>query len=88
VPYPAFTRSRTEIVLPNGGAGYTVRGPAGTVRVAGYEIVSASAIEAGVARFTIDMHSMTPEISAVEAEAANAQIRKLRDVDALVRAPV
>jgi hypothetical protein len=87
VPYPAFTRSRTEIVLPNGGAGYTVRGPAGTVRVAGYEIVSASAIDAGVARFTVDMHSMMPEISAAEAEAANAQIRKLRDVDALVRAP-
>jgi hypothetical protein len=87
VPYPAFTRSRTEIVLPNGGAGYTVRGPVGTVRVAGYEIVSGSAIEAGVAKFMVDMHSMTPEISAAEAEAANAQIRKLRDVDALVRAP-
>ncbi|HEY2358134.1 MAG TPA: DUF3857 domain-containing protein [Phenylobacterium sp.] len=87
VPYPAFTRSRTEIVLPGGGKGFTVRGPSGTERVGGYEIVSTSAVEGDVASFTVDQRSLAPEISAAEAETANAAIRKLRDVDSLVRAP-
>jgi hypothetical protein len=87
VPYPAFTRSRTEIVLPAGGKGFTVRGPSGTVQVGGYQIVSTSTIEGDVASFTVDQRSLTPEISAAEAQAANAAIRKLRDVDSLVRAP-
>jgi hypothetical protein len=87
VPYPAFTRSRTEIVLPAGGKGFTVRGPSGTVQVGGYQIVSTSTVEGDVASFTVDQRSLTPEISAAEAQAANAAIRKLRDVDSLVRAP-
>jgi hypothetical protein len=87
VPYPSFTRSRTEIVLPNGGKGFTVRGSSGLEHVGGYEIVSAAGLQDGVARFTVDQHAVTSEISAAEAEAANAQIRKLRDVDNLIRAP-
>jgi hypothetical protein len=87
VPYPAFTRSRTEILLPGDGKGYTVRGPTGTEHVGGYEIVSLSAMQGNVASFTVDLHSLTPEISAADAETANAAIRKLRDVDSLVRAP-
>jgi len=35
----------------------------------------------------VDLHSLTSEISAAEAEAANREIRNLRDVDSLVRAP-
>ncbi|WP_372781754.1 DUF3857 domain-containing protein [Phenylobacterium sp.] len=87
VPYPVFTRSRTEIVLPGDGKGYTVRGPTGTEHVGGYEIVSLSAVVGNVASFTVDQRSVTPEISAADAETANAAIRKLRDVDSLVRAP-
>lgn len=87
IPYPAYTRTRTEIVLPNGGLGFTVRGPTGTARVAGYEIASGAGIQGNVASFTVDQHSVTSEISSVEAEAANREIRKLRDVDSLVRAP-
>ena len=87
VPYPAFTRSRTEIVLPGDGKGYTVRGPTGTEHVGGYEIVSVSAVQGNVASFTVDQRSLTSEISAAEAETANAAIRKLRNVDSLVRAP-
>jgi hypothetical protein len=87
VAYPSFTRIRTEIILPEGGKGFTVRGPSGVERVAGYEITSGSAIEGNVANFTVDQHSVTSEISATEAEAANVEIRKLRDVEAFVRAP-
>jgi hypothetical protein len=87
VAFPSYTRARTEIVLPGDGKGFTVRGPQGVERVAGYEIVSGSAIEGNVASFTVDQHSVTPEISAADAEAANAELRKLRDVESFVRAP-
>lgn len=87
IAYPSFTRTRTEIVLPNGGRGFTARGPAGTVRVAGYEIASSTGIEGNLASFTVDQQAMTSEISAAEAEAANHRIRELRDVDSFVRAP-
>jgi len=87
VAYPSFIRSRTEIVLPNGGKGFTVRGPNGVARVAGYEIASSAALQGDTASFTVDLHSLTSEISAAEAEAANREIRNLRDVDSLVRAP-
>lgn len=87
VPFPAYTRLRTEIVLPDGGKGFTVRGPTGVEHVAGLEIASTAAIEGNVASFTVDQHSMTSEITAAEAEAANLQLRKLRDVESFVRAP-
>lgn len=87
IPYPAYTRSRVEIVLPDGGKGYSVRGASGTERVAGYEIVSSAVIQNGVATFTSDQRAVTPEVSAADAEAANLQIRRLRGVDSLVRAP-
>lgn len=87
IPYPSYSRTRTEVVLPNGGQGFTVRGPTGIAKVAGYEIASGSGIQGNVAIFTIDQHSVTQEISATEAEAANREIRKLRDVDSFIRAP-
>jgi transglutaminase-like putative cysteine protease len=87
IPYPSYTRSRTEIVLPNGGKGFTVRGPTGVAKVAGYEIASGTGIQGDVASFTVDRHSVVLEISAAEAEAANHQIRELRDVESFVRAP-
>jgi hypothetical protein len=87
IAYPSFTRSRTEIVLPNGGHGFTVRGPNGVSHVAGIEITSGAGIQGDVASFTVDQHAITPEISAADADAANREIRKLRDVDSLVRAP-
>jgi transglutaminase-like putative cysteine protease len=88
IPYPSYTRSRTEIVLPDGGKGFTIRGQNGTVKVAGYEIASGAAIQGDVASFTVDRHSVVQEITAAEAEAANHQIRELRDVETFVRTPV
>jgi transglutaminase-like putative cysteine protease len=88
IPYPSYTRSRTEIVLPDGGKGFTVRGPTGVAKVAGYEIASGTAIQGDVASFTVDRHSVVQEITAAEAEAANHQIRELRDVESFVRAPL
>ncbi|MBS0332256.1 MAG: hypothetical protein JSS35_05770, partial [Proteobacteria bacterium] len=87
IAYPSFSRMRTEIVLPDGGRGFTVRGPTGVAKVAGFEIASNSSLDGDIASFTVEQHSVVSEISAAEAEAANHEIRKLRDVDSLVRAP-
>lgn len=87
ISYPSYTRTRTEVVLPNGGQGFTVRGPTGVAHIGGYEIASGTGIDGDLASFTVDQHSVTLEITAADAEAANHEIRKLRDVDSLVRAP-
>ncbi len=87
IAYPSFTRTRTEIVLPDGGKGFTIRGPSGVAHVAGYEISSASEIKGAVASFTVDQRATASEIGYAETETANKEIRRLRDVDSLVRAP-
>ena len=87
VPYPSFTRSRTEIVLPDGGKGFAVRGPQGSEEIGGYEIVRASEIKGDLATFIVDQRSLTSEISAQAADTANAAIRREQGLDSLVRAP-
>jgi hypothetical protein len=87
VPYPAFTKTRTEIVLPNHGQGFTVRGLAGRERIGGFEIAREAEIKGDVAVFTVEQRSVTSEITYAQAEAANATIRSERDEETLVRAP-
>lgn len=88
VPFPYYVRATTEVVLPSGGKGFTVRGPSGKEMVGGIELSRASAIDKGVARFTTDMRALTPEISAAEAEAATRTLRRIAAEDSLIRAPL
>lgn len=88
VPFPFYIRATTEVVLPAGGKGFTVRGPSGQETVGGMELVRGSSIEAGVARFTTDMRSLRPEISAADAEAATRTMRRIAAEDSLIRAPL
>ncbi|HEY0646290.1 DUF3857 domain-containing protein [Phenylobacterium sp.] len=88
VPFPFYIRATTEVVLPAGGKGFTVRGPSGQETVGGMELVRASSLEAGVARFTTDMRSLRPEISAADAEAATRTMRRIAAEDSLIRAPL
>ncbi|WP_430421867.1 DUF3857 domain-containing protein [Phenylobacterium sp.] len=88
VAFPFYIRATTEIVLPAGGKGFTVRGPSGQETVGGMELRRASGIENGVARFVTDMRSLTPEISAADAEAATRSLRRIAAEDSLVRAPL
>jgi transglutaminase-like putative cysteine protease len=88
VPYPLFARSTNEIVLPDGGKGFSVRGPNSAETVGGFELRRSSAIEAGVARFVTETRSLVPEIPATEAEAATRTFRRLAAEDSLVRAPL
>ena len=88
VAFPFYIRATTEFVLPAGGKGFTVRGPSGQETVGGMELRRASGIENGVARFVTDMRSLTPEISAADAEAATRSLRRIAAEDSLVRAPL
>ncbi len=87
VPFPYFVRAITEVVLPAGGKGFTVRGPSGKELVGGMELARASGIVGGVARFTTDMRALAAEISAVDAEAATRTLRRIASEDSLIRAP-
>ncbi|TAJ73679.1 MAG: DUF3857 domain-containing protein [Phenylobacterium sp.] len=88
VPFPLFIRSTTEVVLPAGGKGFTVRGPTSKETVGGVELSRAAGITDGVARFTTDMRSLAPEISATEADAAARTFRRIASEDSLIRAPL
>jgi hypothetical protein len=88
VPFPFFVRATTEVVLPAGGKGFTVRGPSGKEMVGAMELVRASGIQDGVARFTTDMRSLKPEISATDAETATRALRRIASEDSLIRAPL
>jgi hypothetical protein len=88
VPFPFYIRATTEVVLPGGGKGFTVRGPSGRETVGGMELTRASGIEGGVARFTTDIRSLAPEISAADAEAATRTMRRIAAEDSLIRAPL
>lgn len=88
VPFPLFIRSTTEVVLPAGGKGFTVRGPTSRETVGGIELSRGAEITGGVARFTTDMRSLAPEISAAEADAAARTFRRIASEDSLIRAPL
>jgi len=88
VPFPVFIRSSTEVVLPAGGKGFTVRGPSGKETLGALELVRASGITGGVARFTTDMRSLAPEISAADADSATRTLRRIAGEDSLIRAPL
>lgn len=88
VPFPIFVRSTTEVVLPAGGKGFSVRGPTSKETAGGMELSRAAGITDGVARFTTDMRSLAPEISAPDAEAAARTFRRIASEDSLIRAPL
>jgi hypothetical protein len=87
VSFPAYTKSRTEIVLPNKGAGFTARGLQGREQIGGFEIVREAEIKGDLAVFTVEQRSIAREIPYADAQAANAKIRSERDEETLVRAP-
>ena len=87
VTFPYFVRSITEVVLPNGGAGFQARGPNDAQTVGGYELKRTAGIEGGVARFTSQGRAVSREVSAAEAEAANRAMRRMAADESLVRAP-
>lgn len=88
VAYPSYVREVTEFVLPDGGSGFTIRGPNDETTVGGYQLRRSSSLKDGVARFVTESRSLLPEFPASEAPAATRTLRRLAQDDTLIRAPV
>ena len=87
VAYPTFSRMSTEIVLPRGGAGFSVKGPNAEAVIAGARTVQTSTVSGGVARFERETVSQTREIPFAAVEQTNRQLRDAASEAKIVRAP-
>ena len=87
INFPSYTRSVTEVVLPEAGKGFTLRGPNDSQVIAGVELKRAAVLEGGVARFVSEGRSILREVPAAEAEPANKAFRLRAEDESLVRAP-
>ncbi|CAN7636977.1 DUF3857 domain-containing protein [Phenylobacterium sp. LjRoot225] len=87
MPFPLYARYETRIRLPDGGKGFTIRGPNGDGRLPGYRLNRNSQLEGDTAVFSAEMQSLAREISASDAAEANKALRRLADDESFVRAP-
>lgn len=86
-PFPSYSIATVEVVLPNKGAGFTVKGPSYSGRLANNELVQATSLKDGVARFTSSTRSVGRELPFADAEEANKTARRLASEAQIVRAP-
>ena len=85
--YPSFSHRRTTIVLPAGGAGFTLAGAGDEDRLlAGYALKRRSAIEGGQAIVETWTRSTTDEVPAAQAEADAPAFRALASSVVVLRA--
>jgi hypothetical protein len=75
------------VTLPNGGAGYTVKGPVFNGRIANLDIARAAQVKDGKAVFFESEQSVGRELPFDQAEEANKARRRLADQALIVRAP-
>lgn len=85
--FPAYSTSATEIVLPDKGAGFAVKGLNWTGRIANRDIQMTAELKDGVARFAESSRSVGRELPYAEAEEANKRARRLASEPQIVRAP-
>lgn len=86
-PFPTYMSTAVEIVLPNKGAGFTVKGPNSSGRVANSEMTRGSELRDGVARFTQSSRTVARELPFAAAEEANKTLRNMAAQAEIVRAP-
>jgi transglutaminase-like putative cysteine protease len=87
IGFPNYTRSITEVVLPDAGKGFTLRGSNDSQTIAGLEMKRSAVLDGAVARFASEVRSIVREIPAADAESANKALRLRSEDDSLVRAP-
>jgi transglutaminase-like putative cysteine protease len=85
--YPSFSRGAIEVVLPNKGEGFSVKGANGEDDATGYRVAKSAKVTDGVARFETVTSSEARELPFAQVEAANAAIRKAAYDVRIVRAP-
>lgn len=87
VAYPAASRGVLEIVLPGGGAGFSVKGPNSEALIAGARITQTSVLSGGIARFERVSASQVREIPFAALEDTNRLLRDAASEAKIVRAP-
>jgi transglutaminase-like putative cysteine protease len=85
--FPAYSSAVVEVVLPNQGGGFSVKGPNWSGRVANVEVSRTAELRDGVARFTQSSRSVGRELPFAEVEEANKAARRLAGEVQIVRAP-
>jgi len=86
-PFPTYNSAVVEIVLPNKGAGYSVKGLTWSGRVANNDIARTAGLSDGVARFTQTSRSTGRELPFSEVDEANKAARRLAAEAEIIRAP-
>lgn len=86
-PFPTYSSAVLEVVLPNKGAGFSVKGSTWSGQVANAETIQTAELRDGVARFSQSSRSVGRELPFAEAEEANKVARRLAAEAEIVRAP-
>lgn len=87
IPYPTMGRTRTRIILPNGGEGFRLEASDLNAEAGGYRMWRTATITDGVADILVVWNSLASEISAEDMTAARTRAQSLADVGARIRAP-
>ncbi len=85
--FPTYSTSAIEIVLPNKGAGFSVKGPNRSGRVGNSELSRVSELRDGVARFAQSDRGVGRELPFAAAEEVNKTLRIMAGEADIVRAP-
>ena len=85
--YPVRTRTRTRVLLPNGGEGFRIEGGDQTIESGGYRLERTVALADGVAEVVLTATSVTPEISAADMATARTRNENLSNAMVRIRAP-
>lgn len=86
-PFPSFRKALVEVALPNGGAGFTVKGPVFNGKLANADVLRTSELTGGKARFFESDVSLGRELPFDQAEEANRARRRLAEQAMIIRAP-
>ena len=87
VPFPSYVRSTETVVLPNGGAGYTVLGENLDRIEGGVEYKRSAKIDHGSFVGEMTERSLTPEFPAAEAQGITKALRDLREAAVYIQLP-
>lgn len=87
IGFPSFKKALVEVTLPNGGLGFTVKGPSFNGELAAADVVRTAEIVDGKARFFESDQVLGRELPFDQAEEANRVRRRLAEQPLIIRAP-
>lgn len=88
IGHPTMTRSTSRITLPHGGRGFQLEGGDQVLEGGGYRLERRGSLENGVAEITVNITSLTSEITAAEMATARTSAENATALPLRLRAPV